>query len=246
MLLLLSLLGCAGADDGTWMFTLAYTADVGDECATTVTHNFLSAYTPAAATPDLSWSETTSNDYSPQVFFGRIESTADGAALIVGTDVYPGTAGKGGAWTFAWDADTNGEEQYTHVTGYSFLHDYENEQGVRIEGTIKGGDFTGDWTTTTTNTNAYTESDTWSDEAAAYVGTGGLTPASSYLLKLDATGTEVAASNAQSTYDCSSSSCTLTVQQGCAYSYDLTAVRTDFTGDDEGWTSDAGQPAGAP
>lgn len=246
MLLLLSMLGCAGADFGTWMFTLEYTADTGVECATTVTHNFLSAYTPPAATPDLSWSETQSNDYSPQLFFGRIEGTSDGAALIIGDDVFPGTAGKGGAWSFEWAGDTTGQEQYTHVTGYSFLHDYEDESTVRISGTIKGGAFTGGWEAETTATDAYTESDTWSDEAAAYVGTGGLVPASTYLLKLDATGAEVAASNAQATYDCSSASCALTVQQGCARPYDLTGVQTDFGSDDEGWTSTAGQPAGSP
>lgn len=246
MLLLLSLIACGSPVAGTWMFTLDYTEPLGDECATTVTHNYLSAYTPAAAAEDLSWSATSTSDLSSQVFFGRIEDTESGAVLVIGTEAYPGVGGKSGAWDFSWTQSTAGEDHYTHVTGYSFVNTYEDASTTRISGTVKGGTFDGTFETEPSAIDAYTESDTWSDEAAAYVGTGGLTPAGTYLLKLDSTGVEVAASNAQTAYDCSSESCTLTVQVGCSYSYDLHGELTDFVPDDSRWVEDAGQAAGAP
>lgn len=244
-MILLTLLACGG-DAGTWMFTLEYTQPVGDECVVTPTHNYLAAYTPPPAAEDLSWSQTTTEEYSSQVFFGRVEDTDTGPVLIVGDTVFvDASGGQGEGWAFAWTNSTTGQEAYTHVTGYVFSHDYEDATTRRISGSVKGGSFTGSWDVETTSIDAWVESDTWSDEAAAYVGTGGLTPVGQYLLKLDGTGVEVQASNTQGAYDCSSGNCTLTVQEGCGYSYTLTGVRTDLSPDDASWADDAGQPAGA-
>lgn len=241
-MLLLTLLACGG-DAGTWLFTLEYTEPDGTECVLTPTHNYLGAYTPPAAADDLSWSAAQTEAFSPSLFFGRVEETADGAVLVIGDTVLPGTSGKD-VWNFAWTRSTAGTEQYTHVTGYSFDHAYEDATTLRIEGSVSKGLFSGSYTTEYAYSDAYTESDTWSDDAAAYVGTGGLTPVGDYLLKLDSTAVEVPASNTQAAYDCSSASCTLTIQEGCGYTYDLTAVPTDLSPDDATWASDAVQPYG--
>lgn len=243
-MLLVLLLACSGGPFGTWRFTLQYTDPTGDECATTVTHNFISAYTPPPASDDPSFSETHSATYSPQVFFGRVERTATGSAMVVNGTVLEGVDKGGGAWDFTWTRSAEGQDAYTHVTGYGYSDDYTDTDTVLIGGTFAKGVFTGSFNNETVSSDAYTESDTWSDEAAAYIGTTGLTPASTYLLKLDESGNEVPVTNTQSAYDCSSAVCSLSVQDNCAWRYELTAEQTDFSPDDATWVEDAAQPAG--
>ena len=243
-MLLLALIGCGGGLAGTWLFTLAYTEPTGEECVTTPTSNYTGAYPPPVAAEDTAWTQSQSLEYSSQLYFGRIEETETGAALVFGTTVLPGTKGEGDEWTFGWSKATTGETRYSHVTGYTFVRSYEQDAQVTLSGTFTKGTFTGSYDTESASTDGYSESDYWSDEAAAYVGTTGLTPVGSYLLKLDGTGVEVAATNTQAEYECSSDTCTLTVQSGCAYSYDLSAVATEFAPDDARWVQDAGQAAG--
>lgn len=227
------------------MFQRTIPMTTGDECATTISHNFTGASEPAEAAEDEAWTSESTNETSNQVFFGRVEGSDDGGAvLIVGTSSYVGVQGEGGNWTFSWAHTSSGETNDTHASGYQFDWQYDDAVTTTIAGVFTADGFVGTWEDDSESTDKYTESDTWSDEAAAYVGTTGLTPASTYLVVTDAYGVQTAASNTYQAYDCDAAGCALTVQTACAYRYDLTATGTDFEPDDEGWVSDAGQTAG--
>lgn len=238
------LLGCGADPVGTWMFYREVPQFTGDECATSVSHNFTGAYEPPEATQDLSWQSDTTSTVSEEVFFGRIEATANALVLIIGNDAFPGAEKDGGSYEFTWVGEDNDVVEQQHVTGYKFVADTTSTATVRITGTFSKDGFSGNWDVETSTLASYTESDTWSAEAAAYFGTTGQIPASSYLLRLDSTGAEAAAYNDQTAYDCSAAECSLTVQDGCAWRYPLVGVATELAPDDAGWVDDAGQPAG--
>jgi hypothetical protein len=243
-MLLILLSACAGPVYGTWMFTEDVTLPTGEECTDSVSHNFVGAYEPIAVGDDPSWTETDTGELSPEVFFGRVERTADGAVMIVGSDALPGTQLEDGSWLFFWTNTSTGSDSLDHVTGYAFDHSYTSSSTLRIAGTLQGSSFEGTWESETAANDAWTESDTWSDEAAGQVGSNGSIPASTYLLRIDDTGAESAATNSQLAYDCGDAGCTLTVQETCAYRYTLTGQATDFAPDDSRWVEDAGQAAG--
>jgi hypothetical protein len=244
-MLLVSLLGCASPVIGTWMFTRQVTPNTGDECTTSLTHNFVGAYEPIQPGEDTAWESATTGEYSPELFFGRVEQADGGdAVLIIGTAILPGTRGKGGEWAFTWTGSDDANETDTHISGYQYVHDSSTSEKLVIAGDFGGGEFSGSHDTETSSTGSWTENDVWSPEAAAYVGESGQIPASSYLLRIDTNGAESAAYNAREAYDCGQSGCTMTRQQTCAYRYDLTAVMTTFDDDAAGWTEDASQEAG--
>ncbi len=241
--LLMVLPGCDGAD-GTWMFTRNLTVAVGDECTSGVTHDFVGAYEPTAAPADTSWTEADTAEVSSDVFFGRVDQEGKNAVLIVGSAAYPGAKQDDGSWVFSWDHTASGRESDTHASGYNYIYTYDTTNTSRVSGTFGHDGFTGTWEDSSQSVSSWTETDTWSDEVAATVGTTGRVPASSYLLKLDTTGVEVAATNDYQTQDCDVTGCLLTVTTACAYTYDMTGQQTGFTPDDAQWTEDAGQGAG--
>lgn len=243
-MLLLLLAACGGGPVGTWMFFREIPQFTGDECATSVSHNFVGAYEPPPAQDDLSWTQDESSVVSEEVSFGRIEQTGDGMVLIVGNEAFPGVDEGKGRYTFTWVGEDADVLEQQHVTGYRFVSNVASATTMRISGTFDRDGFAGAWDVETSTVSTYTESDTWSKEAAAYVGNPGQIPAYSYLLKLDAKGNETAATNDQTAYDCGAAECALTVQDGCSYRYPLTAVPTDLEPDDASWADDAGQPAG--
>jgi hypothetical protein len=238
------LFGCAPAIDGTWMFEVAVTLPTGVECASTATHNFVGAYEPPEAQDDLSWTTSTAGEVSEEILFGRIEESGDAPVLILGTSVLAGTDKGKGAWSFSWTRSETSRTENQHATGYSYVQTVQDSALTTVAGSISAGVFDGTWTEESASTTQWVESDTWSDEAATYVGTTGAIPSGNYLLRLDSTGAEVPATNTQSAYDCGEAGCTLTVQQGCAYQYDVHGTRTDFEPEDGNWTEDAGQPPG--
>lgn len=243
-LLLPLLLACAPPMAGTWLFTKEVTLATGDECADDVIHNFVGAYEPILTGDDPSWTETDTGAQSAEVLFGRIEDTIDGAVLIIGSEALPGAPQDDGSWLFYWTGSSSGVDSLDHVTGYAFDHSYESTSTLRVQGTFAKGMFAGTFESETSGIDAWSESDTWSDEAAAIVTSTGSIPASSYLLRIDTGGAESAAVNTQADYDCGENGCTLTVSEACAYRYVLTGVATDFRPDDSRWVEDAGQAAG--
>jgi hypothetical protein len=244
-MLLLNLLACGGPVWGTWMFTKDVTLPTGSECLDDLTHNFVGAYEPIAAGDDPSWTETDTGDMSPEVFFARVEQTATGAVLVTGTEALPGDQQDDGSWLFYWTGTERTTESLDHVTGYAYDHTADATDTLRIAGTIEANSFTGTWEYETSLIDAWTESDSWSEEAAAYVGGTGNLPASTYLLVIDGAGTEVAATNTQAAYDCGETGCTMTASESCAYRYTLTGQATEFDPADSRWVEDAGQAAGS-
>lgn len=226
------------------MFEKAVTLPTGTECVDDVIHNVVGAYEPIEVGDDPSWTEEDSGQISPEVLFGRIEETAEGAVLVIGTEVLPGTLRDDGSWLFYWTNASSGAEGLDHVTGYTFDHSWDTSETLRVQGTLEKGVFTGTWEEETSTVDAWVESDTWSEEAAAQVGQNGEIPVGDHLLRIDTGGAEGPANNAQLDYDCGEAGCTLTVSEACAYRYTLTGTATDFTPDDAGWVEDAGQPAG--
>ena len=245
VLLPLFLTGCATTPWGTWAFTLELTAPVGDECATEINSNFTGAH-PAivATTTDENWTASSEDSASSQLFFGRIEASGQGSMLIVGSEALPGSQNEDGSWTFAWTGDETSDATATHASGYDYSVHTENSQSLRIKGTFNNETFTGDYLPSTQSLASWGESDTWSDEAAVYVGDNGEAPVGTYLFITDAAGAEVPANNGRAVYDCETAGCTLAVESTCSYSQVISGQLTEFTGDDAAWTEDAGQPAG--
>ncbi|MDP2306215.1 MAG: hypothetical protein Q8P18_09340 [Pseudomonadota bacterium] len=243
-MLLTLLVACAPPIAGTWLFTKEVTLPTGDECTDDVIHNFVGAYEPIEAGDDPSWTETETGEQSAEVLFARIEETLDGAVLVIGTEALPGALQDDGSWLFYWTGASTGADGLDHVTGYAFDHSYESTSTLRVQGSFSKGTFTGSFESETSTIAAWSESDTWSEEAATIVGGTGNLPASTYLLRIDTGGAESAAANTQLEYDCGETGCTLTVSAACAYRYVLTGVATDFTPDDSRWVEDAGQAAG--
>jgi hypothetical protein len=243
--LVLFLAGCATTPWGTWAFSLAVTEPVGDECARTVSHNFTGAHEPADTTViDESWSTSSASAYSETLFFGRLEESGQGAVLIVGAEALPGSQDEAGKWTFSWRGRQESDDTATHASGYDYAHHYEATSTLLVKGSFNTETFTGAWTTESTSREKWDESDTWSDEAVAYVGENGESPVGTYLVLTGGDGVEVAANNARSAYDCENTGCTLSVEEACGYSYDLSGQLTAFEGQDSRWVQDAGQPAG--
>ena len=245
MMILLAL-ACAKPDlSGTWMFTRAVTPATGDECVTAdVSHNFDGAYTPEVTEEPSPWTEDQSLEYSAEVFFGRIEADTTGMVMIIGTAALIGVEKEKNSWEFSWTNETNGYAEQSHKSGYLYTHSYDNKSTLRVSGAFEKDTFKGSHETESTGTERWTESDSWSEEVAATVGTTGQIPVSSVLVRVDGTGAEVPALNDYQTFDCDDSDCTLSKVSSCLYKYDLTAVRTDFSSDDARWVQDAGQTAG--
>ena len=249
-MLFLHLLACGAATPawGTWMFTRQVTLATGDECTNTVSHNFIGAYEPIVAGEDTAWTTGESAEYSPEVFFGRLEATAeeDGAVLILGTDALPGQRQGDGTWLFYWTRTDAGGDTTHHAVGYDYAHTYDSSTTLRISGDFAADAFEGTHETETQRTDTWSESDVWNTDAAVYVGENGEMPVGDWLRVVGQDGLETNAGNARETYDCGESGCTLSVAPACAYRYTLTGVATSFAPDDSRWVEDAGQPSGNP
>jgi hypothetical protein len=245
MMILLSL-ACAGNDiAGTWMFTRTLTPATGDECVTgDVSHNFAGAYTPTPPDVSTDWTTDDQVTYSPEVFFGRIEADQNGMLLLLGSSVLVGTEKSKNDWEFSWTKETNDYGEESHVSGYLYTHSSDSTSTLKVSGTFGKDGFSGSHETDTTSTQRWTESDSWSEDVAATVGTTGQIPVSSVLVRVDGSGNEVPVTNDYQSFDCDDSDCTLSEVASCVYRYDLTAVPTDFSPDDANWVQDAGEAAG--
>lgn len=244
-MLLILMTACAPPVFGTWMFTREVTLPTGEECGDTVSHNFDGASTPEEAAADTGWVESDAGEISAEVLFGRLERTeGDGAVLILGDLALPGGEQDDGSWLFWWTTSSSGQETDTHASGYAYVKDHTSDSVLRVAGTFDGGAFTGTHETESLVTQTWTESDSWSEEAAAYVGENGEMPVGDYLQVVDQAGTLTAANNSRELLECADESCTLSVQETCAYRYTLTGTATELSPDDAAWAEDAGQAAG--
>lgn len=243
--MILLTLACATNDlSGTWMFTRKLTPATGEECVIgDVSHNFTGASTPAPPEDTSTWTSDSTLEYSPEVFFGRLEVAGEGMVLILGTQSLPG-AEKDGKWSFAWTNETSGYEEEAEESGYLYSHSYDNASTLQVSGSFNKDTFDGSHETETTATERWTESDSWSEEVAAVIGTTGQIPVSSTLVLVDGDGLESPISNDYQTFDCDDSDCTLSKVSSCLYHYELTGIRTEFSGEDARWVQGAGEAAG--
>ena len=246
MLALFTLTACAPAPWGTWMFHREVSVPTGDECATTITHNFAGATEPAAAVDDSGWTDTTTAELTSEVLFGRIEQDEEGGAiLILGSDALPGTVDEKGNWMFTWTGTTSTTAGSTHASGYAMDAANDKSSTQRVAGAFESGTFDGTYEVESDELVTYSESDLWSEEAAVLIGEHGNIPTATYLVVSDGAGGEIAAENSRTVSECAAEGCALTVESACATVNTLTGQLTDFTPDDSRWVEDAGQPAGA-
>ena len=248
-LLLLLLPGCAVSQlAGTWMFTRTPSPVTGSECVTgDVSHNFDGAYVPEVEEDTGNpWTEEQAAEESPQVFFGRIEEVEGGMVLVVGDRVYTSASEGKDSWEFSWSASESSTLEQNHSSDYLYSTSSEQTSTIRYSGTFSKGTFDGLYETESSATQRWTESDTWSDEVVATLGTTGQIPASAVLVRVDGTGAEVPAYNDYATFDCEDSDCSLSANSACLYTDVLTGVWTEFLPEDNRWVQGTGQPAGIP
>lgn len=222
---------------------MTVTPATGDECSTSIRHNFAGATEPAEAVVEDTWTTESSEDYSPRVFFGRLEEAGQGSVLLLGTSALPGDVKEDGVYTYEWESFDQGTDSTSHASGYAYTLEYDTSAVVRVSGAFNNDTFVGKYSTSTSDFDQWGESDTWSDEAALTIGDFGVIPSSSYLVLTDGAGGESPVVNTRQSYDCDSAGCTLSAETACAYSYELTGQATDLTPDDR-WAQSAGQVEG--
>lgn len=251
---LLPLVGC-GPDlpDGVWQFSVYIEELPEDTCATTVTHNFETAWVPEAEEVESDWSSTAESLYSEQVVFALVTTTGpDTATMVVGDLAYPGSLQVDGTWRFTWAGSSGSTSRDEHTSGYVYAAAATETDQVTFDLLLEDGMATGDVSETVTSSQSWTESDAWSQEVMDQIGTTGQIPASSYLVTSgedydgDGYPDDVPAYNSGEVWDCRTDECTLNVNSTCDWSYTVSGVRTALD-DGEAFRAleDAGQDAGA-
>ncbi len=247
MTLLLPLLtGCAGGLDGVWLFSLHVDPGAAEDCHGSVSHNFVDASQPVDDDDldDDPWTSTTTSAVSDQTFFGLITSTAEGAVLVVDGETYSGTQGDDGTWALAWTHSETVDDSDQHASGYGWTAYTVAQETTTFSLSLGADTGTGQVVSDGSVDATYNESDAWSEEVSATIGTTGRIPASSYLVKDDGAGGTYAASNDWTLADCSSNPCTLGVTSACTLSVALDAELTELDPAAYEGVDGAGQEAG--
>ncbi len=115
------LTGCSGgaADpSGIWLIQVAYDADAGVACDSSLSENFEEGYVPEEEEEEEGeWTFEQSVTGSDSLMFVQVEtSTPDAGVLIMGGEVLPGTF-DGTTWTFAWTDSAGTEDRTEHEDG---------------------------------------------------------------------------------------------------------------------------------
>lgn len=227
------LTGCGGGDiEGIWHFYLAYAETPDDQCVTDLLHNFNNVYTPADEPSESDWTEASSEEHSDGEFFGSIQRSGDATILTIGTAVFEGTEVSNNQWSFHATSYSTTGDSLNHASGYVRTTEADEEADFFIEGLFDKGGFVGSSGSETTTINTWTESDAWSIELSAEIGTTGQIPVSSYLLR-EYEGNIVPIVNSYDRNDCSSDPCTLSLSTECSMSWSMSAHITDLPPD--GW-----------
>ena len=231
---LLALNGCFGGGniEGIWHFYLQYDQPADDQCVTDLLHNFNNVYTPEDTTTTSDWTTTTTEERSDAEFFGSIQKSGDAMILTIGTAVFEGSELSSNQWSFHATSYTTSSNRDSHVSGYAYTEESDEEADNFIEGLFDKGGFVGNTSSETTLVNTWTESDSWSAELSAEIGTSGRIPVSNYLLR-EFEGNIVPIVNNYDRNDCSSDPCTLSETTECSTSWSMTAHITDLP--PEGW-----------
>lgn len=236
---LLFLLGGCQSLDGIWLLEFSFPVE-GDE-VTTVTHNFTGA-TERVDDDETDWTEEESDTRSSTLVLAQLVETTDGMVLILDDAVFPGVEGASGAWTFSWTGSTEQQSERQHTSGYQYTADVLRQRETTIELTFDGGTVSGGRTDVVTVDSAWTESDTWTEEAGEAIGD---IPASAHLVRQQGED-EVGARNRRDDSDCDASPCVLEVVTERTSTFDVTGVWMDLADEGGAYTGyeDAGQAPG--
>ncbi|RME21914.1 MAG: hypothetical protein D6798_17100 [Deltaproteobacteria bacterium] len=249
-------LGCNRATDfdltGIWRFEVQVTDQSEDACSSRILHNLVDAYEADESgdtgdTGSAGWIEDSSSAASPWTGLGRFASDGDRMLLqISGMLLVQEDASTTGDTAFSWERFESESDQTSHPSGYLYRSELEQTAGTRIRLTLpnetqqkdarRGGvppSLTGAWEEASETTLSWEEADLWPEELG--IGDVGSIPLGSYLSRLDSLGYVVPASNSRTESDCSDTTCVLSVDTACAWSWELTATLTDMQADDVGW-----------
>ncbi len=227
----LLLAGCGASPFGIWLFEIPSATDDDEDCTDSVSHNF----TGAEAVEEDSGGDYTSEittERSGSLVLARIEATGEGQALmIIDNDVYPGTETRDGVWSFSWTGSQITDQADEHTQGYSYTWSGSSEMTENFVLTFGAQAVNGTYTVNTYDHDAYTETDSWSQQVAKYIGAEGLIPASRHLTVSGPTG-DMPASNRYDDSDCDSAPCELAVASDCSVDLDFSGTLTAFTEDE--------------
>ncbi len=255
LLLLVSALplGCKKSSDfdlsGIWRFEVQVTTIADDACDDRVLHNLVDAYEEddTGDTGTSGWIEDSSASASPWTGLGRFVADGDRMLLeISGMMLVQEEAVQTGNTSFSWERSESESDTTSHPSGYIYSSEREQSALTRIqvllpnETQLKDADrsgvpptLTGSWDEESATTLSWEEADLWPEELG--IGDVGSIPLGSYLTRLDSLGYVVPASNTRTDSDCTDTTCVLSVNTACAWSWELTATLTDMQADDVGW-----------
>jgi hypothetical protein len=228
----LLLAGCSGSDGdaGIWAFELPYDDEYA--CEEVITHNFSNGYVSEDALAG-DWTTDATTTLSPQLVFGQLETSGSGEGfLIIGTEAYPGVETDSG-WKFSWVGSYDSSETSSHTAGYDFSASVLLNAEVSITMKITDAVATGTWSSLDTIDNAWTESDTWDNQAVGLP--NGQIPSAQYLVhdftegkgksQISIEGAPLPNTGIEA--ECSGT-CELAVTSSCTGSVDFTASEVDF------------------
>jgi len=234
--MLLLLTACSTDPSGVWLFHLAETPD-GEDCGTTVSHNFIGAGLPTEEIDESEWEISESATWSESSLFGLVSATAEGFTLLLDGRIY-----EGDGETFTHVRTTDEDQRWTHPTGYQWSASETSTLELKATSTLEKGAWTGSWSAVDSQVEDYEESDGWSEDIG--IGTTGQIPAATVLVEQDEAGDEVPVANLYEELDCADEPCQLSIATDCATEWGLSGELTDLSAEDfeavAGYETDAG------
>lgn len=224
--------GCLGGPWGVWLLEVPYVSEDAEECTEEVTHNFTGATVVEEEEDDGDYTSETTSDRSSSLLFVQIETNSKGEAILVANgEVYPGTETDSGGWVFEWVGTESNTQEDTYTSEYAYTAVTDAQETAAYSLTFEGKSLSGTLDSTSLLDAAYTETDTWSEDASMFIGTQGDIPAATYL-EVEGEGPRGGtspASNAYDAEDCDDSSCELTVTSDCYTTRQVTGTLTGYT-----------------
>lgn len=221
--------GCGRARQevqGIWHFYASSMSETS--CTTSLSHDFDDVWdSEATDTGEGPWALTESSEESQAEFFAALAGSGEEHILLVNGDIYEGTE-EDNSWSFLLTQRERASSRRDHQSGYSSVLEATDEAEYRFAGELRRGVFTGTWTANTSSVDAYTESDSWSLELAAEMGTTGAIPSYNYLYAENDFGLVEPLYNTYDQAECDTTPCALTVSTVCQTQFAFVAEQTDM------------------
>ncbi|HJN77460.1 MAG TPA: hypothetical protein QGF58_26280 [Myxococcota bacterium] len=234
--MVLLLFACKADPSGVWLFHLAETPDAED-CATTVSHDFVGAGLPGEDIDESEWQISETATWSESSLFGLVSALSEGYTLLLDGRIYTSADGA----TFTHSRASEDDESWIHPSGYQWSSSASASLEMTVTANLEEG-WSGTWSSVDSTIEDYEESDGWSEEIG--IGTTGQIPSDDHLVEEDDTGTEVPVSNLFEEIDCADDPCQLSISTDCSIDWSLSAELTSLTAEDfeavAGYETDAG------